>query len=83
MFLHRAVAWLAFHWPAFADLVEGQESLLIQDGNLNREAMRSNHITEKDLLEELRQEGHVQSPREVKTAFLERSGKISVVLRED
>jgi len=41
--------------------------------------MRAHRLSEADLLEELRQEGKVESPKDVKKAFLERSGKISVV----
>src|SRR6266516_2026188 len=80
--LHKALAWAAFRWHKFGELVKGHEDLLIENGKPLADAMRANHITEKDLLEELRQEGNVAAPGEVKLAFLERSGKISVVKAE-
>ena len=55
------------------------EDLIIRDGKVNQKALKANHITHHDLLEELRQEGQVSKPDAVKLAYLERSGKISVV----
>ena len=77
--LHKACAALAFHSEKFGDLVKGCESLIVKEGKVVPEAMSANHISERDLLEELRQEGQVSSVEEVMTAFVERSGKISVI----
>jgi uncharacterized membrane protein YcaP (DUF421 family) len=77
--LHKTCSALAFRSKQFGTLVKGSEDLIIEDGKVQPKAMRHNHITEEDLLEELRQEGSVSSPSEVKTAFVERSGKISVI----
>jgi uncharacterized membrane protein YcaP (DUF421 family) len=82
VFLHKACAALAFRFELFGDVVKGCEDLIIKDGKVMAKGMRSNHISEKDLLEELRQEGGVSSPDEVKMAFVERSGKVSVVPRD-
>lgn len=79
VFLHKACAALAFRSEKFGDLIKGCETLIIKDGQVQEKAMRAGHITKKDLLEELRQEGNVSSPIEVKTAFLEWNGKISVL----
>jgi uncharacterized membrane protein YcaP (DUF421 family) len=81
--LHKLCAALAFRFEAFGNLVKGCEELLIEDGAIVSKGMRSNHISSKDLQEELRQEGNVSSPAEVKTAFLERSGKVSIVPRKN
>jgi len=77
--IHRLFAWLAqrSHW--FGELVKGHADPLIENGRVNQETMRANHLSERDLLEELREQGQVSSPEEVKTAALERSGKISVI----
>ena len=77
--LHKALAWAAFRWHKFGELVKGHEDLLIENGKPQTEAMRANHITERDLLEELRQEGNVASVEDVRLALLERSGRVSVV----
>ena len=80
--LHKAFAALAFHSHTFGNVVKGQEKLIIEDGKICETTMRAHHISEKDLLEELRQEGNVSSPKRVERAWIERSGRISVVLFE-
>ena len=77
--LHKGLAWAAFRSHKFGELVKGREDLLIENGKRQLAALRANHITERDLVEELRQEGNLSSPEDVKLAYLERSGKISVV----
>jgi len=77
--LHRACCKVAAHWERFGGWVKGHADLLICNGQVNFDAMRANDLTERDLLEELRQHGHVKSPSEVDEAYIERSGEISVV----
>jgi uncharacterized membrane protein YcaP (DUF421 family) len=77
--LHKACGALAYHSDTFGNLIKGRERLIIERGTLVKEAMRQEHITDADLREELRQEGKVESPAQVEKAYLERSGKISVV----
>ena len=77
--LHKACGALAFHSDAFGNLIKGRERLIIERGTIMEDAMRRAHITDADLREELRQEGKVESPAQVEKAYLERSGKISVV----
>ena len=77
--LHKGLAWASFRSHKFGELVKGRKDLLIKDGKSQPKAMRANHITERDLHEELRQKGSVASVEEVKLAYLERSGKVSVV----
>ena len=79
MLLHRLLAVIAFHSHTFGQLIKGTDDLLIQDGQVMEEKMRRNKLTRRDLLEELRLNGKVSSPEEVKEAHYERSGDISVV----
>jgi uncharacterized membrane protein YcaP (DUF421 family) len=81
--LHKAFAALAFHSHTFGRVVKGEEKLIIENGELCEATMRAHHISEKDLLEELRQEGNVSSPEHVERAWVERSGRISVVPLEE
>lgn len=80
--LHRGCCKLAVSWPPFGGWVKGRADLLIQNGEVNRAALRAHDLSEKDLLEELRQHGRVTSPAEVEEAYLERSGKISVIKKQ-
>jgi uncharacterized membrane protein YcaP (DUF421 family) len=77
--LHRLLASLAFRSHKFGNLVKGKADLLVENGKMKVEAMRENNITEHDLLEDLRLNGQVDDPKDVKVSRFERSGEISVV----
>jgi uncharacterized membrane protein YcaP (DUF421 family) len=77
--LHWAFGALAFRWHLFGNLVKGRPVVLVDAGEICWPAMRTNHFTERDLMEALRLHG-VDDTRAVKTATLERNGKVSVVL---
>lgn len=75
---HRLLAWLSFRFHRLGRLVKGAEDVVITDGQVQREAMRRNCFTEKDLMEDLRLKSH-DSPSDIKSARIERSGELSVV----
>ena len=77
--LHRIIAVLAFHSESFGKVVKGEAQTLVENGVRYEDALRSESITEKDLLEELRLNGNVDSLQRVKAATLERNGQVSVV----
>lgn len=81
--LHKLCVAVAFRSEKFGDIVKGREQLIIKNGEVQEKSMRAHHITKKDLIEELRQEGQVSSPAKVQTAFVERSGRISVIPTDD
>ncbi len=80
--LHRIIARLALYWDWFGGLVKGNARVLVENGTRNIEAMRSQNITEKDLLEELRVNGNTANVGAIQFATLERNGHISVVHAE-
>jgi uncharacterized membrane protein YcaP (DUF421 family) len=79
---HRLLAVLAFHSDRCGDWVKGQSRVLIKDGEVDWDAMEASHLTEHDLMGELRLQGQVDDPDRVASAYLERSGDVSVVPRE-
>jgi len=79
---HRFIAYLAFRWEWFGDCLKGREDVLVDHGHFQEKNLQKNHITEKDLLEELRLNGNLEDLQKVKRAFIERSGEISVVKRD-
>lgn len=79
VFLHRFVGYLACKSHRFGNLVKGHCSRVIKDGVVDERVMRKHNLTPHDLEEELRLNGNVEEPGKVKAAYLERSGKISVV----
>ena len=76
--LHRLLSVLAGHSERFESLLKGHRNLMMRDGKLMRSEMKRHHVTENDLLEQLRLKG-VSHHQDVKTAHLERSGEISVI----
>jgi len=68
-----------YHWVGNA--VKGQTRLLIADGEILRENLRRSHLSEHDLVEELRLNANVENPAQVQLAYKERSGEVGVVIR--
>jgi uncharacterized membrane protein YcaP (DUF421 family) len=66
-------------WHRFGDLVKGHAVELVRDGKPLVENMRQSHLSEHDLLEQMRLNGNVAEVNEVKMAYKERNGEISVV----
>ncbi len=77
--LHWLLAKLATHNRHLGHLIKGTEVLLIKDGQIQQDGLTKTNITEHDLLESLRSEGSVAEIEQVKRAYLERNGKVSVI----
>jgi uncharacterized membrane protein YcaP (DUF421 family) len=77
--LHRLLALLSRRSHRFGLLVKGSSDPIIQHGEVIEANLRRNDMSEHDLLEDLRLNGQVQSPKEVEAAYVERNGEISVV----
>jgi uncharacterized membrane protein YcaP (DUF421 family) len=80
--LHSLLTWLACYSHWLGKLVKGHCQILICDGVINHENLRKSHLSEEDLLEELRLNANCEDIEQVKTAYKERSGEISVVKRQ-
>ena len=70
--------WLAFRYPSLRSWLEPPPLPLIHHGQLQPRNMRQELITEEELMSQLRQQG-VEDVGEVKTAFIEPDGRISVI----
>jgi uncharacterized membrane protein YcaP (DUF421 family) len=81
VFWNYLVDWLSYRWPFLRKLLEPQPLLLIRDGQLLRHNMRKELIYEEELLAQLRQQG-VEKPQEVKRAYMESDGTVTVIQRK-
>ena len=72
--LHWLFAVIAFRMDWFGRLIKGDAHVLLRDGTIDWDAMRRNHISEKDLLSALRLNRKTDDPHRVGLASLERSG---------
>jgi len=77
-----AVHWLLTaiacrsHW--FGTLFKGNSELVVEDGRILRAPMRHSHISDHDLIEQLRLRGY-DDLGQVRAAYKERNGEISVL----
>lgn len=76
--LNWLTGWITFKSRKAEILIEGRPELLIHEGKLFEEAMRREKLTHAELMIALRREGCL-SISEVKVAFLESNGTISVI----
>src|SRR5581483_11247067 len=77
--LHQLLAFGSRRWAKLGGLVKGTSDLVIDQGKVVAENLRRNDLSRDDLLEDLRLNGQVTDPAEVKKAYVERNGEISVV----
>lgn len=73
--------WLAFRFPRLRKLLEPPPLPLIRDGRVLRRNLRAELIAESELRSKLREQG-VEGYAEVKAAFMESDGAISVIRRQ-
>jgi uncharacterized membrane protein YcaP (DUF421 family) len=76
--LHRLLAMATVRSNLLARFIKGRPVELVRDGKVDRAALRSNHLSEDDLIEGLRME-QAARVEDVELATFERGGKISVV----
>jgi uncharacterized membrane protein YcaP (DUF421 family) len=88
--LAAVLALVAMHWiislitrdhAMISDWIKGKPTRIIVDGKVDQSALLDAHMSDDDLLEDLRQKG-VVSPTQAKQAVLERSGALSVIKRD-
>src|ERR1043166_3617196 len=77
--LHRLIAFLSRRWTRLGTLVKGTSDPVIQNGQVIEANLKRNDMTADDLLEDLRLNGNVDQPGQVKLAYVERNGDVSVV----
>ena len=75
------VTSLSYRVPFIERLVSSPPLQVIRDGELLRRNMRSEFLTEEELMSRLREDG-INDVKEVKSAHIEGNGKISVVSKK-
>jgi uncharacterized membrane protein YcaP (DUF421 family) len=85
--LAASVVLLVMHWlfsaaamrvPGFGWAIKGGPAVLVRDGEIDWKTMRKVHVTEDDLMQDLRSKG-VSGLGDVAEVRMERSGQLSVV----
>jgi uncharacterized membrane protein YcaP (DUF421 family) len=79
VFLHRLFAVLAYRHSAWSLFIKGQSEKLVENGEFLPERMKIHNISEEDIHEAMRTHARVNDIKKVREAYLERSGKISII----
>jgi len=73
-----ADSWLAYFDHGMEAVLEGKPTIVVRDGRFDRRGMRSERMTEKDVMSHLRQAG-IHDMREVHLAIVEMDGAVSIM----
>ena len=76
--LAYADSWLAYFDHGMEAVLEGTPTIIVRDGRFDRAGLRSERMTEKDVMSHLRQAG-IHDMREVHLAIVEIDGAVSVM----
>jgi uncharacterized membrane protein YcaP (DUF421 family) len=80
--LDRVAGLLSNASPSLAHIIEGPVRELVRDGQVDQVELRRAHVTMEHLLAAVRERG-CEDLSNVKRAYLERSGKITVVFERE
>ncbi len=83
LLVHKLLAKLSIYNKWIGEKVKGKRILLYKNGNFIRKNMERVCITEHDILEDLHLEVQLGSLEKIEEAYMERSGKISFVRKEE
>lgn len=72
--------WLSFRFPRFGKLLSQNQLQLVRNGRMVHENMRRELMTEEELRSKLREKG-VEDISQVKSAYMEPDGAVSVIKR--
>jgi uncharacterized membrane protein YcaP (DUF421 family) len=76
--VHWVISYITQNSPLLSYLTKGKDTVLMHNGEIDPRALAASHMSEDDLAEGLRQEG-IETLSQVKSARLERSGRVSVI----
>jgi len=76
-----SIAWIALKSRRLRMLFDGKPTMLIERGQINREAMRKQRYSLDNLMQQIR-ENSIATVDDVDFAILEASGKLSIIKKE-
>lgn len=82
VFWDLAIDWLSFRSQTFNKFAQPKASLLIKNGEMQKRNLTRQLITEDDLAGILREQG-IDDISQVRSCYLEGSGNISVIRKQD
>jgi uncharacterized membrane protein YcaP (DUF421 family) len=73
-------SWLTYFDHGLRAVLEGKPTIIVRDGQFDRAGMRSERMTEQEVMSHLRQAG-IHDMREVHLAIVEMDGAVSIMKR--
>jgi uncharacterized membrane protein YcaP (DUF421 family) len=80
--LHWLTSYLSYNSDWLGAYVKGSKRILVENGQIDWDAMQSSSISRKDLMRAIRSNGSTEDLAQVKQAILERNGEISVLTKD-
>ncbi len=81
--VHRLLELLAYSFHPLGIAMKGAPGVVVEDGRYVEKTLRQNHITERDVEEDLRLDGKTEDIAKVRIARVERSGDISFLYKKE
>jgi len=72
------LTWISFRWSSARRVIDGVPVLLLKDGELLEDVMRSEHLPRDEIMEQARGQG-IDDLSSVRIAVLEPNGSISFI----
>jgi uncharacterized membrane protein YcaP (DUF421 family) len=82
VFLSLLFSFVDFYLPQVSKWVDGTPLIVVREGELLKERMRKELVTEEDILEAARQKHGIERMEQIKYAVLEKGGDISIIPAE-
>lgn len=76
------LSWMSYLWPRAEGVLEGEPRVLVRSGELLRDNLKRDRLTQREVESEMRQAG-IATMADVAWAILEPNGKISFIRRSD
>ena len=80
--LSLVFAYVDFYLPQVSKWVDGAPLIVVRDGEILKDRVRKELVTEEDILESARQKHGLERMDQIKYAVLEKSGDISIIPAE-
>ncbi len=81
--IHWAFATVSYFSGGFEDAVEDDSRKLVEDGKVIEKALKKSKVTHAELRQACRENGNVEDVDEIKAAYLERDGTISIIKKNN
>jgi uncharacterized membrane protein YcaP (DUF421 family) len=82
VWLHRSLGAIARRWHGLGELIKGRSDKVISHGQVIGDSLRHNHLSERDLIEDLRLNGGTKEVADIEEAWIERNGDLSILKKK-